>query len=249
MNIHLQKKLATILLCFAFLGYSNAQTFTDVTIAAGVTDPDNTKLTHDGAGATDIMGLGSGAAWIDYNKDGDLDLYVSMRTGANKMYKNNGDSTFTDVALALGIEDSSGDGAGVVIGDINNDGWSDIFLNNCHENKIFKNNGGTSFTDITTSSGLGAILGDRRGTSATFGDYDNDGYLDIFVSHHMMTNGTQLEADRKDFLIHNNGDETFTDVSSLLTYEDLIGFGFIAGWTDYDNDGDQDIILVNDCGI
>lgn len=242
--------LRNSILSLVFLGASislMAQSFTDVTIGAGITDPDNTKLTHDGAGATDIMGVGSGAAWIDYDQDGNLDLYISMRTGANKLYQSNGDGTFTNVANAMEVENSLGDGAGVVVGDINNDGWPDIFVNNCNQNKLYRNNGGTSFTDITVSSGLDGILGNRRGTSATFGDYDGDGFLDLFVAHHFMTNGTQAEADRKDFLIRNDGDETFTDASSLLVTNDLIGFGFIGGWTDYDQDGDQDIILINDC--
>lgn len=249
MNISILKKLLSLVLLISFSGFLSAQSFTDVTIDAGITDPDNTKLTHDGASATDIMGLGSGAAWIDYNQDGNLDLYVTMRTGANILYHNNGDGTFTDKAAALGVEDASGDGAGVVVGDINNDGWPDLFLNNCNEDKLFRNNNGSSFTDITVSSGLDGILGNRRGTSATFGDYDSDGYIDLFVSHHVMTDGTFASSNIQDFLIHNDGDETFTDVSSLMDSEDLEGTGFIGGWTDFDDDGDLDIILVNDCEI
>ncbi len=247
MKKSLQYKLFTLVLFFGWNGMLWGQTFTDVTILAGITNPDNSKLNHDGADAIDIMGVGSGAAWLDYDNDGNLDLYLTMRTGANKLYRNNGDGTFTDVAASMGVQDASGDGAGVVVGDINNDGWQDLFLNNCHENKMYRNNGGVSFTDITNSSGLEAILGDRRGTSASFGDYDSDGYLDLFVSHHMMTDGSLVEDKRKDFLIHNDGDETFTDVSGFIAENDLIGLGFIGGWTDYDEDGDLDIILINDC--
>ncbi len=249
MDKSLLKKILPILLFTGMIGNLNAQTFTDVTIAAGITNPNGiTRLVHDGAGATDVMGVGSGAAWLDYDTDGDLDLYLTMRTGANKLYRNNGGiGTFTEVAAAAGVQDVSGEGAGVVVGDINNDGLPDLFLNNCHNDKMFVNDGDGTFTDITVSSGLEAILGDRRGTSATFGDYNGDGFLDLYVSHHFMTNGTQAEANRKDFLIYNNGDNTFTDVSSLLPYNDIIGFGFIGGWVDYDQDGDQDIIVVNDC--
>ncbi len=249
MKIQLLIRTVTCLFALVCMASIHAQTFTDVTVTAGIIDPDGTKLTHDGASATDVMGLGSGAAWFDYDNDGDLDLYVTMRTGANKLYQNNAGSSFTDVAVAAGVADQGGDGAGVVVGDIDNDGDMDLFLNNCHQNKLYENSGAPNytFTDITTSSGLGAILGDRRGTSASFGDYNEDGYLDIYVAHHFMTNGTQLEADRKDFLIYNNTDNTFTDVSSLLPYNDLIGFGFIGGWTDFDEDGDLDIIVINDC--
>lgn len=247
MNNFTLKRIFSYSLLLFFSGYLQAQSFTDVTIAAGITDPDNTKLTHDGASATDVMGVGSGAAWLDYNQDGDLDLYVTMRTGANKLYENNGDGTFTDVATAMNVRDVNGDGAGVVIGDINNDGWPDIFLNNCHENKLFRNDGGNDFTDITVSSGIDGILGDRRGTSATFGDYNGDGFLDMYVSHHLSTTGLPTENERRDFLLYNNGDESFTNVSALIDNEALIGYGFIGGWTDFDQDGDLDIIVINDC--
>jgi len=100
------------------------------------------------------MHVGSGAAWFDYNNDGLLDLYISMRNGANILYRNNGDGTFTDVAILLGVGDENNDGAGVSIADFNNDGYQDIFLANCSGDVLFKNNNGTSFSDISTSSGI-----------------------------------------------------------------------------------------------
>jgi len=128
------------------------------------------------------MDVGTGAAWIDYDNDGWLDLYITNRIGANKMFHNNGDGTFTDLAGVLGIADETNDGAGVIAGDINNDGWIDLYLANSDNNVLFRNDGGTGFTDITASSTLSSI-GESRSTSASFGDYDNDGYLDLYVSH------------------------------------------------------------------
>lgn len=193
------------------------------------------------------MDVGTGAAWIDYDNDGWLDLYITNRIGANKMFHNNGDGTFTDLAGVLGIADETNDGAGVIAGDINNDGWIDLYLANSDNNVLFRNDGGTGFTDITASSTLSSI-GESRSTSASFGDYDNDGYLDLYVSHHMGIMSTGVGS-TQDYFFHNNGNETFTDVSALLDVSLLLDPGFIGGWTDYDSDGDQDIIVINDCPL
>ncbi|MFT7605527.1 MAG: hypothetical protein ACI8VT_003122, partial [Saprospiraceae bacterium] len=224
------------ILCFMALGL-NAQGFTDVSLSAGV------SVTHDG---TSDLFIGSGAAWFDYNNDGDLDLYVTMRTTANYLYRNDGGGTFTDVASSLAVQDAAGDGAGVVVADFNNDGYKDIYLANSSGDILFKNNNGTSFTDITVLAGLD-VTGPSRGTSATWGDYDNDGFLDLYVSHHLPTDVSAPGATQQDYLFHNDGNETFTDVSDLFVTNDLLGYGFIGSWTDIDLDGDLDIVLVNDC--
>ncbi len=221
------------------------QGFTDVTNAAGI------PLVHDGNNLVDHR-MGTGAAWLDYDKDGNLDLYVSMRTSNNKLYKSNGDGTFTDVAFALGVADPIGDGGGVSIVDFNNDGWDDIFLANCQGNVLLKNNFGASFSNITIPAFIGSsgsAGGDSRTPSASWGDYDNDGYLDLYVAQHYQTVYNPTGGTTQDYLFHNNGDETFTDVSNLLTISNLVGVGFIGGWTDYDKDGDMDIFLINDCPV
>lgn len=221
---------------------SNTKSFTDVSVTSGV------DVIHDGVDFPD-MSVGSGAAWFDYDKDGYLDLYMSMRTGANKLYHNNGDGTFEEVAEAMGVEDAAHNGAGVVVADINNDGWQDLYLCNGDWDILYKNVDGTSFQDITAGSGLEAS-GTARGNSATWGDYDQDGYLDLFISNHVPLDADDPDATNQDFLFHNNGDETFTDVSHLLSINpNLDGYGFIGGWTDFDNDGDMDILLVNDCNF
>ena len=234
------KHKTLLFLCFLVAFQVNAQ-FSNVSSTAGIT------MTHDGEAVSEFMDVGSGVAWFDYNNDGQQDLYITMRTGANYLYENNGDGTFTDVANAANAQDASGDGAGVVTGDFNNDGFLDLYLANGTEDALLKNNGDGTFSDITSGSGL-EVTGDRRGTSASWGDYDDDGYLDLYVSHHRpVALGAYDITEVQDFLFHNNGNETFTDVSSLLGISDLQGHGFIGGWTDFDNDGDRDIILINDC--
>lgn len=225
---------------FCLLSFQINAQFSNVSSTAGI------SMVHDGESVSEFMDVGSGAAWFDLDNDGDQDLYMTMRTGANYLYKNNGDGTFTDIASTANAQDASGDGAGVAAADFNNDGWVDLYLANGNEDVLLKNNGDETFTDITTSSGL--ISGNRRGTSASWGDYDADGFLDLFVSHHRpVATGAYDITEVQDFLFHNNGNETFTDVSSLLGISHLQGHGFIGGWTDYDRDGDADLILINDC--
>ena len=215
--------------------------FTDVAVSVGI------DVTHDGASVAD-MGMGNGAAWFDYDNDGDLDLYYTMRTGANMLFRNDGGS-FTDVAASAGVADASHDGSGVAVADYNNDGCKDLYLANSDEDVFFENDCDGTFTDITAGSGLEAS-GERRGTSASWGDYDEDGFVDLYVSHHNPVDGSSVPDDKtkaQDYLFHNNGDGTFTDVSDDLLGDDREKASFIGSWTDYDNDGDLDIYLIKDC--
>ena len=217
--------------------------FTDVSSTAGV------DITHDGGLVTD-MGLGTGAVWFDYDMDGDQDLYVTMRASANYLFRNDG-GVFTDVASSAGVQDASNDGAGAAAADIDNDGDKDLFLANGDNDVLFLNNGDGTFTDITAGSGLESSE-ERRGTSASWGDYNNDGFVDLYVAHHMaiagntVTGATEQEK-AQDFIYHNDGDGTFTDVSDMLLGTNRVGMGFIGGWTDYDQDGDLDMFVIQDC--
>ena len=236
------------LLLFLYTGLPDRQVhaqFVDVAGTSGITTP------HAGQLTSFDMGLGTGAAWFDYDQDGDLDLYMTMRVGANLLYQNNG-GTFTEVAAAAGAQDAARDGAGVVAADFNNDGCKDLFLANSNEDTILQNNCDGTFTDVTVGSGLDAS-GARRGTSASVGDYDGDGLLDLYVAHHtpIAAYGVPDDAMKdQDYLFHNDGNFVFTDVSDdMLGTSTRENASFIAAWTDFDNDGDLDIYLIRDCGF
>ncbi|MFT6336371.1 MAG: hypothetical protein ACI86M_001158 [Saprospiraceae bacterium] len=233
--------LSAAMLCL-FSSIILSQGYTDVSISSGV------GFVHQGQVDSYDMGVGTGAAWFDYDNDGWQDLYITNRVGANKLFRNLGNGTFSDVALSLGVEDIANDGAGVVAGDINNDGHIDLYLANSDNNILYKNNGDNSFTDITITAGLD-IMGPNRSTSATFGDYNNDGFLDLYIAHHMGIMSTGIGS-TKDYFFINNGDETFADVSqTLLDTTYLVNPGFIGGWSDIDGDNDQDLIVINDCPL
>ncbi|NKO00843.1 FG-GAP-like repeat-containing protein, partial [Weissella cibaria] len=118
--------------------------FTDVSIPTGVT------FVHDGGIFPDAdMGIGTGAAWGDFDGDGDLDLYITNRGGANALYINNGDGTFTDEAAIRGAADAAHDGAGVAAADYDNDGDLDLFLANSTEDVLLRNSGNGIFFDVT----------------------------------------------------------------------------------------------------
>jgi len=131
-------------------------------------------------------GLG-GIAWLDYDQDGDLDLYLTNGPSApNGLFRNNGDGTFTDVSIEAGVANGLGN-SGVVVGDIDNDGYPDIFLTGEGRlagpvqtpTRMYHNNGDGTFTDITELSGL---IGADSALAAAMGDINNDGYLDIFIA-------------------------------------------------------------------
>jgi len=186
--------------------------------------------------------FGSGAAWIDFDRDGDVDLYITQRIGSNRLYENKGGGKFEEITGALGAEDLAHDGSGVSVADFNNDGWPDLYVANADEDVLFKNVKGESFQNITTPAGL-ANQGASNGMTPSWGDFNRDGFLDLYVANHVPQGGESPQ----DHLFVNNGDETFTDVSSVLGLSDLSGFAFVAGWTDFDDDGDVDLFLVNDC--
>lgn len=230
----------SLVVFFLPFGSAKAQ-FTDVSSSVGI------NVTHDGASVAD-MGLGTGAAWFDYDNDGDLDLYMTMRTGANFLFQNNG-GTFTDVAAAAGVADASNDGSGVAAADYNNDGCVDMYLANSITDVLYRNNCDGTFTNVYAGSGL-ETSGERRGTSASWGDYDNDGFVDLYVAHHYPLDGTSVPDDKskgQDYLYYNNGDGTFTDVTDAFLGDDREKASFIGSWTDFDNDGDLDIYMIADC--
>lgn len=184
-----------------------------------------------------------GQAWGDFDQDGWVDLYVTDPAGPNTLYRNQGDGTFvaaTDPAVALAQAES----AGAIFADYDNDGWPDLYVLNWGANVLLRNVAGR-FEDVTAAAGL-AGQPDANSQSAAWGDFDRDGYLDVYVANWACYPrcGRPTTGDR-DRLYRNNGDGTFTDVTDWLGVK-TVGAGFVASFVDYDNDGDPDIYLVND---
>ncbi len=221
--------------------------FTDVAPVVGIT------YTHgiNECGAP----IGIGAAWADVDNDGDQDLYTTDQTGPNRMYLNQGDTSgdgvpdFVDAAVALGLDAASWDSYAAVFADVDNDGDQDLYFSSDDGNKLYRNevanNGGTlAFTSVSATSGLTDM---GKVETATFGDIDNDGVLDLYLAKHMSCNGDNIDR-----LYHGNGDGTFSDWTTWLCGGGAVpcstvdGLGFSAGFGDFDRDGDQDIYLVND---
>ncbi len=176
-----------------------------------------------------------GSAWGDYDGDGDLDLFVANDAGEQDfLYRNNGNGTFTNVAVAAGMSDASY-GIGPAWGDYDNDGDLDLFVANWsgQQDFLYKNNGNGTFTSAAASAGM---TDTAHGYGAAWGDYDGDGDLDLFVANGSTT--------AQDFLYRNNGSGTFTNVGMTALGTDASD-GKGAAWADYDNDGDLDLFVCN----
>ncbi len=213
--------------------------------------------------------MGSGLAIADFNRDGAPDVIfvgggeigVSERTEATKtrLYINDGKGNFTDQTEKWNLT-STGYGQGVAVGDIDNDGWIDVFLTDYHGNNRLLRNTGERFEDITEQSGIKPD--GEWATSAGFFDYDNDGDLDLFVVKYITYNkDIQQKAFRNKLLIYptpvmyqgvadqlweNDGTGKFTDISLKVGLDKLPSKGLAIGIGDIDLDGDQDIFVAND---
>jgi hypothetical protein len=161
-------------------------------------------------------------SWGDYDNDGDLDILLTG-SGISKIYKNNGNDSFSDISAGLtGVSASS-----VAWGDYDNNGYLDILLTGSGISKIYKNNGNYSFSDINAG-----LTGVSQG-SVAWGDYDNDGDLDILLTGNGISK-----------IYQNNGNDSFSDINAGLTGVTNSS----AAWGDYDNDGDLDILLTGESG-
>ena len=206
----------------------------------------------------EVNPMAAGIAWIDYDNDGWQDLYVPNATGhdpydgdlinvgvsgANRLYHNNANGTFTEVALAAGVQLVDKPSIGVAVGDYNNDGFDDIFVANAGLNTLFKNNGNGTFTDVTAALGLDDMS--KASFAASFGDIDGDGDLDIYVGHWTDDLASQNPANRANDLYINNGVNGFVNVAADVGV-DSIGATFTIPMTDFDHDKDLDLFVVND---
>ncbi|HEY5124791.1 MAG TPA: FG-GAP-like repeat-containing protein [Ignavibacteria bacterium] len=207
-----------ILLSLIFSGFAYPQSFTKITAGA---------IVNDG-------GWSYGCCWADFNNDRYQDLFVVNNQTVNKnnlLYMNNGNGTFTKVTTGIVVNDG-GSSYGCTSADYDNDGYIDLFVTNYGENNfLYHNNGDGTFTKITT----GAIVNDGgNSTGCAWGDYDNDGFVDLFVCNRNQPN----------FLYHNNGNGTFTKITTGTIVTNNSNSGGCA-WCDYDNDGYLDLYVAN----
>ena len=224
----------------AFVISPHAQTtvqFVDVAEASGITfnhvNGESGRLYY-------LETMGSGAAFFDYDNDGDLDLYivnsaplpgfVTAMPPTNVLYRNDGDSGFTDVTAEAGVG-HLGYGMGCGTADYDNDGDPDLYVTNFGVNVLYRNNADGTFTDATVHAGVGDS--DRWSSSCAFVDYDQDGNLDLYVVNYLDydivedgewydTNGRRIYSNPRvykgvsDTLYRNRGDGTFTDVTQRV---------------------------------
>jgi hypothetical protein len=204
-------------------------TFTDATVAAGL-------------GSLHYVEV----AFADYDNDGFADIFCTdvLPTGAanDLLLKNNGDGTFTNVSQQAGILPLN-NGRSIAWGDYNNDGYLDLFISRGTDvgikQTLYQNDGDGTFTDVTDQAGLGTISNNR---AAAWGDFDNDGYLDLYV----VNSGTDPEGKGPNYLYRNNHNGTFTDVAASTGVQALVvSRGRGAAWADYDEDGFLDLFVTN----
>jgi hypothetical protein len=216
-----------------------------------------------------------GVAVFDYDNDGLLDIFFTNGAAipsleksdpgySNRLFRNNGDGTFTDVTEKAGLQ-GIGYSMGVAAGDYDNDGFVDLYITGVNRNQLFHNNGDGTFTDVTEKAGVGGFvpkLGKAWSVAAGWFDYNNDGRLDLFVVNYLnysiktanpcVQQGLPAYCSPVDFLgtpnilYRNNGDGTFTDVSEPSHISQYIGKGMGLAFADYDNDGFTDIFVSND---
>ena len=246
--------------------------FTDIAAEAGLREP----IVYGSADHKSYIleTVGCGAAFIDYDSDGWLDIFVlggttldASRQGTNRLYHNNRDGTFSDVTEHAGLR-RTGWACAVAVADYNNDGFDDLFITYWGENVLYRNNGNGTFSDVTKDAGL--LTGKKHwGSGCTFIDYDRDGHLDLFVANYLEFDlnsipkpGASANCTWKGMpvncgprglppgsamLYRNKGDGTFVDVTSKSGVSRATGsYMMTAVAADFDNDGWPDIYVACD---
>ena len=189
----------------------------------------------------DVISQAGSSVMEDFDADGDFDLMASSWGLRDQLryFRNNGDGTFDDATIEAGLEGIV-NGLNLVQADYDNDGFADVFvlrgawINRPYSDSLLRSNGDGSFTDVTEAAGL--LAGGPTQTAA-WGDYDNDGHVDLFVGNESQA-GTRFPCQ----LFRNNGDGTFTD-RAFLAGVGVVGFVKAVAWGDYDNDGRLDLYL------
>ena len=220
-----------------------------------------------------VDSLGNGAAWVDYDNDGDVDALIvngstreRIAEGGDPMaalYRNDGRGRFTDVTSGSGL-DRRGWGMGVCVADYDNDGFQDVYVTAFGPNVLLRNAGDGTFADVTAAAGVGDSAWSMN---CAFGDYDLDGDVDLYVANYLTFDEETIPArddsvcqhvgldvycgprglpGEPDTLYRNDGDGTFTDVTRVAGINDPGYYGFGVLFSDLDNDGWPDIFVAND---
>jgi enediyne biosynthesis protein E4 len=221
-----------------------------------------------------IETMTGGVAIFDYNNDGLLDIFFTNGAEVpslqknnpsfyNRLFRNNGDGTFTDVTETAGLS-GAGYSMGVAAGDYDNDGFVDLYVAGFNRNQLFHNNGDGTFADVTEKAGVSGIVRQEKPWSVAAGwfDYNNDGLLDLFVVNYLDYSLATAHSCRTEnivdycspneyrgtpnILYRNNGDGTFTEVSQQSRISEYRGKGMGLAFADYDGDGFTDICVSND---
>ncbi|MCY4404103.1 MAG: CRTAC1 family protein [Candidatus Poribacteria bacterium] len=253
---------------------THAATFVDVTQEAGVlfqhSNGTRTSL------LPEDMGSGAGFADIDNDGDLDLYIVnipgafkatpskTTVTTSTNLLYRNNGNGTFTDITQSANVGDT-GYGMGIVFADYNADGYIDIYVTNYGDNVLYRNNGNSTFSDVTKTAGVECPL---WSTGAAFADVDGDNDLDLYVCNYVDYDLKMFEKKKSEsmqfgklvpnalnptvfqpqdnILYRNNGDGSFTDITSEAGVSAHSGRSMQAIFSDFDNDNDMDLYVAND---
>jgi enediyne biosynthesis protein E4 len=213
--------------------------------------------------------VGGGAVFLDYDQDGYMDLYMSNgsfteglsegehsdEVHTNQLFRNKHDGTFEDVTHKAGVG-NTGYGMGMTVGDINNDGYPEIYITNYGPNVLYLNNGNGTFTDISKKAN---VAGNECSVGAVWFDYDNDGLLDLYVGNYIKYDpdysyfyapdgfpGPMAYDGQLDRLFHNLGDNKFEDVTMAMGIANPDGRAMGVGAADFDDDGWVDIFVAND---
>jgi len=240
--------------------------FKDVTSASGI----GFRHTDGSSGRHYLVeSFTGGLALLDYDQDGDLDLYFlngSLLPGAkagplptNGLYRNDGDWRFSEVTRQAGTG-IPGFGLGVCAADYDNDGFADLYVSNFGPNVLYHNNGDGTFSDVTQLAGV--AIGEHVGAGVSFLDVDRDGALDLYVANYLEYSLDQHQPHvhkgvpaypsplryppASHVLFRNSADGTFADVSRQSGIAQRKGYGMGVVAADYDDDGDQDVFVAND---
>ena len=245
----------------------SAPSFQDVSREAGL------SFIHASGASSEkylVETMGSGGGFLDYDRDGWMDVYLvnsgatpsssSAPPGKNRLFRNNGDGSFSDVTDQAGVGDPSY-GMGCVFADYDNDGDVDLYVTNLGPNVLYRNNGDGTFTDVSAAAGVGDPL---WSTSAAFGDYDADGWLDLYVGNYLkFTFATHRRCYSGELLIYcfphsydgvpntlyrNRGDGTFERANEKAGVIEEAQYSKSLGvlWLDLEGDGDLDLYVAND---